>query len=165
MNTIEKITVKENKILKLSNVLMREVSQNEIKDINKAIYMMESYVKAKGNSIVGPMTNYTVATTDENGQLKMTLKLIMQLKNVINNIEKPYEFKPQLRVTNCLFARYMEKEENLQFVYSKLNLHAFENDIKLKGDSYTVFVNNKDNSIVADVFMEIQKGGQVLEGL
>jgi hypothetical protein len=43
---------------------------------------------------------------------------------------------------------------NLQFAYQKLNLVAFEENIKLKGDSYTIFVDRKDGIITADVFME-----------
>lgn len=164
MNTIEmtkteKITIKENKTLKLNNVLIREVSQNELIDINKITYMMSSFIKSKGNSIIGPMINYSAAESIENGQVKLIIKIMMQLKNPINNIERPYEFKSQIRVTNCLFARFTEKEENLKFAYSKLGLYAFENDIKLKGDSYTVFVNKNENNIMADVFMELQKGG------
>lgn len=165
MNTIEKITVRENKTLKLNNVLVRDVSQNEIIDINKVAYMMESYIKSKGNSTVGPMVNYSAMDMGENGQPKIILKLLVQLRNPLNNIEIPYTFKPQIRITNCLFARFTEKEENLQYTYSKLALYAFENDIKLKGESYTVFVNKKENNIVADVFMEIQKGGEALAGI
>lgn len=165
MNTIEKITVRENKILKLNNVLIREVSQNEIIDINKVTYMMESYIKSKGNAVVGPMINYTAMEISETGQPKMILKLMVQLKNPLHNVEKPYELKTQIRIPNCLFARFTEKEENLQYAYTKLNLHAFENNIKLKGDSYTVFVDKKENNIVADVFMETQKGGEALAGI
>jgi len=51
----------------------------------------------------------------------------------------------------------------LQFAYSKLQLHAFDNDIKLKGDSYTVFVENKEGKMVADVFMEVKKGDTTLD--
>ena len=80
MNMIEKIVVKENKILKLNNVLIREVSQNELIDINKITYMMDSYVKSKGNSTVGPMINYTATLGDENGQVKVIIKLMVQLK-------------------------------------------------------------------------------------
>lgn len=38
----------------------------------------------------------------------------------------------------------------------KINLEAFEKDISLKGDSYTIFVdrNEEDETITADVFME-----------
>lgn len=165
MNTIDKIIVKENKTLKLNNVLIREVSQNELMDINKITYMMDSYIKSKGNSPVGPMINYSSAEGDDKGQVKLIMKIIVQLKNPIHNIDKPYEFKPQIRITNCLFARFNEKEENLKFAYSKLGLHAFENDIKLKGSSYTIFVNKEENEIVADVFMELDRGGVTIEGI
>ncbi|MBU3160888.1 hypothetical protein KPL37_14170 [Clostridium frigoris] len=155
MNTSEKIVIKENKILKLNNVLVRKVSQDELVDINKITYMMDSYIKSKGNSTLGPMINYSSVEGDANGQAKIIIKIMLQLKNPIHNIEAPYELESQIRVKNCLFARFTEKEENIQFAYSKLELFAFENDIKLKGDSYTVFVNENEEGIVADVFMEL----------
>lgn len=165
MNTIEKIVLRENKTLKLNNVLIREISENELIDINQISYMMDSYIKSKGNSTIGPMINYSTVEVDESGQPKVIIKLMVQLKNPIHNIEKPYELKAQLRVTNCLFTRYTEKEENLQFAYQKLGVYAFENAIKLKGDSYTIFVKQEEENIVADVFMECLKGGDLLESI
>lgn len=165
MSTIEKIALRENKTLKLNNLLIREISENELIDINKISYMMDSYIKSKGNSTIGPMINYSTVEVDEGGQPKVIIKLMIQLKNPIYNVEKPYELKEQLRVTNCLFARFIEKEENLQFAYQKLGVYAFENDIKLKGDSYTVFVKQEEENIVADVFMECLKGGDLLESI
>lgn len=165
MSTIEKIAIRENKTLKLNNLLIREVSENELIDINKISYMMDSYIKSKGNSTIGPMINYSTVEVDENGQAKVIIKLMIQLKNPIYNVEKPYEIKSQLRVTNCLFARFTEKEENLQFAYQKLGVFAFENNIKLKRDSYTVFVKKDEENIVADVFMECLKGGDLLESI
>lgn len=156
MNTIEKITVRENKALKLNNVLIREINEKE-DDFNKAIHMMESYIKSKGNSMVGPLITYS-GVKIENDELKIIMKIIGQVKNPIHNVENPYRFETQLKVSNCLFARYREKEENLQMAYSKLQVHAFENEIKLKGDSYTIFVDNKEGDIVADVFMEVDNG-------
>jgi hypothetical protein len=156
----DKIVVKENKTLKLNNVLIRELSQNEIQDANRAIHMMQSYIKSKGNSIIGPMINRSLVQSDENGNLKLVVKFIFQLKNPIHDVEKPYKYENQIRVINCLFARFTEKEENLKFAYSKLDVYAFENNIKLLGDSYTVFVDKKeDDYIIADVFMETQNGG------
>lgn len=165
MSTNNKIVIKENKILKLNNVLIRELNQNEFMDMSKITYMMDSYIKSKGNSIIGPMINYSSIINDENGQPKLIGKIIFQLKNPIHNVEKPYEYENQIRITNCLFARFMEKEDNLQFAYSKLHLYAFEKDIKLLGDSYTVFVEKKEDNIVADVFMELQCGGDTLASI
>ena len=165
MDTIEKIIIKENKTLKLNNVLIREVNQNELKEMGRITHMMESYIKSKRNSMIGPVIQYIATVGDENGQPKLIIKLIVQLKNPIRNIETPYEFKKQIRITNCLFARFSEKEENLKFAYSKLCLYAFENNIKLKGDSYTVWVNKKDADIVADIFMELKEGVNELEAI
>ena len=165
MSINEKIVVRENKILKLNNILIRPVSKNEFMNINKISYMMDSYIKTKRNCIVGPIINYSGTSADKNGQVNVELKLMVQLKYTMHNIEAPYEFSNQIRVTNCLFARFSEKEENLQFAYTKSQLYAFENDIKLKGDSYTVFVENKEGRMVADVFMEVQKEDLTLESL
>ena len=162
---MEKIVIRDNKTLKLNNVLIRSISENELIDIDKISHMMDSYIKSKGNSTVGPMINYSGIEVDENGEGKINIKIMVQLKAPIHNIEKPYEQKNQLRITNCLFARFTEKEENLQFAYQKLNVHAFENNIKLKGDSYTVFVKEEEENLVADIFMETVKGGELLESL
>lgn len=165
MSIVEKISIRENKTLKLTNVLIRELSENEIIDIDKISYMMESYIKAKGNYPIGPMINYSNLKIDENGQAKISIKIMVQLKNPIYNVEDPYEIKKELRICNCLFARFNEKEENIQFAYQKLGVYAFENNIKLKGESYTVFVKKEKENIVADIFMECLKGGDLLESI
>lgn len=165
MSIVEKISIRENKTLKLTNVLIRELSENEIIDIDKINYIMDSYIKSKGNSTIGPMINYSNLEVDENGQAKISIKIMVQLKNPIYNVEAPYELKKELRISNCLFARFNEKEENIQFAYQKLGVYAFENDIKLKGDSYTVFVKKEEGNIVADIFIECLKGGDLLESI
>ncbi len=100
MSINEKIIVRENKILKLNNILIRSVSKNEFMNIDKISYMMDSYIKSKGNCIVGPMINYSGTSADESGQVNIELKLMVQLKNPMHNIEAPYEFSDQIRVTN-----------------------------------------------------------------
>lgn len=165
MSIVEKISIRENKTLKLTNVLIRELSENEIIDIDKINYMMDSYIKSKGNSTIGPIINYSNLEVDENGQAKIRIKIMVQLKNPIYNVEAPYEIKKELKISNCLFARFNEKEENIQFAYQKLGVYAFENDIKLKGDSYTVFVKKEEENITADIFMECLKGGDLLESI
>ena len=98
MSTNEKIIVRENKVLKLNTVLIRQLSENEIMDIEKLAYMMESYIKSKGNSIVGPMINYSTAEAGETGQVKLKVKLMVQLKSPIHNVETPYELENQIRM-------------------------------------------------------------------
>ena len=118
---MEKIAIRENKVLKLNNVLIREVSENELIDLEKIGYMMDSYIKSKGNASVGPIINYTKVEVNENGEPKVNIKIMVQLKSPIHSIESPYEQKNQLRIANCLFARFTEKEENLKFAYDKMH--------------------------------------------
>ena len=42
----------------------------------------------------------------------------------------------------------------MKFAYDKINLTAFEEDIELSNENYTIFVNQIDEDIVADVFVE-----------
>lgn len=157
MSNSEKIIIKENKVLKLNNLLIREVTDKEFEDFDKITFRMDSYIKSKGTSTIGPMINYYGVEIDEIGQPKASIKIMVQLKNPIRNVESPYKIKDQIKVRNCIFARFNEKEQNLQYAYQKLHVYAFENNIKLKGDSYTVFVKHEDENLVADVFMETVK--------
>ena len=103
--------------------MIREINENEFMEINKIAYMMDSYIKSKGNSSVGPMINYSAAQNNEQGQVKIKLKIMIQLKNPIHSIDNPYEFQSQIQVPRCLFARFQEKEENIRHAYSKLSLY------------------------------------------
>ncbi|MGL5084525.1 MAG: hypothetical protein ACRC68_02195, partial [Clostridium sp.] len=100
MSTIEKIVIRENKVLKLNNVLVREISQNELIDLDKIAYMMDSYIKSKGTSTLGPMINYSTVEIDESGQPNIIIKLMVQLKTFINKVDLPYDIKSQIRITN-----------------------------------------------------------------
>jgi hypothetical protein len=53
-----------------------------------------------------------------------------------------------------MYVSYQGEESKLKFAYDKINLKAFEEDIPLKGDSYTIFIDQQDDQIIADVFME-----------
>ena len=59
-----------------------------------------------------------------------------------------------LRVKNCLYAHYTGPMAYSQLASSKLQILAFEKDLKLTGDNYTIFVSQDDDDAVVDVFME-----------
>ncbi|MBU3134179.1 hypothetical protein KPL40_17265 [Clostridium gasigenes] len=58
------------------------------------------------------MINYSTVEIDESGQPNIIIKLMVQLKSFINKVDLPYDIKSQIRISNCLFARFNEKEEN-----------------------------------------------------
>jgi hypothetical protein len=149
-----KIELVNEKALKLNNPVMIDVQKCDFEKLNLIVEKMENYIKAKGYIPVGPLIQYSSSKINENGELDITVKLIRQSSQFINHVEEPYKCESVLRVKNCMYVRYTGPETSLKFAYDKINLTAFEEDIKLKGDSYTVFVNQIDDNIVADIFME-----------
>lgn len=53
------IEFRENKILKLNNVLSRKVPEKEIMNQEKQVQMLINWVKAKGYETVGPLIFYS----------------------------------------------------------------------------------------------------------
>lgn len=59
-----------------------------------------------------------------------------------------------LRVRGCLYAHYTGPMSQSGLASQKLNIFAFENELELNGNVYTIFVNQDDDDAVVDVFME-----------
>ncbi len=148
----DKFIISNKKSLKLQNVVLKDELMDE--DMNLSVLHMENYIKSKGGMPIGPLIQYVCPKISDEGELDLDIKFLRQSTTFIHNVEKPYTMETVIRVPNCLYVRYHGPEDKLQFAYQKLNLTAFEEDIPLKGDSYTVFVDNQDGIITADVFME-----------
>ena len=148
------LTLSYQKILKLTNVVTVEVGEENFGRVDIIVEKMDNYIKAKGHMPMGPLIQYSGMKISEGGEMDITVKLIRQSSGYINHVESPYTCEPVMRIKNCMYVRYTGPETMLKFAYDKINLAAFEEDIKLKGDSYTVFVNQVDDDIIADVFME-----------
>lgn len=158
---MNKITVWPSKTLKLTNVLKAECDiEKEDFNLEVLVNRMHSYIRAKGAMQVGPLIQYTNACLDEQGQIKIQMSMLMQCNTFLHRLESPYSMESVIRIPNCMYCRYQGPEEKLKFAYDKLQVEAFEQEIPLKGSSYTIFVdrNEEEETIVADVFMEKTDG-------
>lgn len=152
-----KINIYSSRTLKLTNVLILQYKiENKDMDFSIAIEQMQSFIRTKGAIQVGPFIQYTNSCINENEELEMDIKLMLQCNTYIHNIEQPYKMESILRIPNCMYCRYIGPEDKLNLAYDKLQIEAFENDIELKSASYVIFVdrNENDETIIADVFME-----------
>lgn len=153
-----RIDLSYDKTLKLSNVLIHEVFVPEVtfssNQIEQAILQMENYMRSKGVRAVGPLIQKNISYQNEDGQTEIKMFLMRQANNYINHVDCPYKFAAVLRVKNCLYARYTGPGETLRFAYDKIKVTAFEEDIELTRDNYTVFVDQRDDIIIADIFVE-----------
>lgn len=151
---MSKLNLNYDKTLKLTNALITEIGRDDFENMELIVEKMENYIKSKGYTPIGPLIQYSGIKISEEGEIDIVVKLIRQSSNYINHTDEQYKCESILRIKNCMYVRYTGPESSLKFAYDKINLTAFEEDIKLKGDSYTVFVNQIDDNIIADVFME-----------
>ena len=149
------IEFRENKILKLTNVLSRKVQGKELFNQDKQIAMLMNWVKAKEYQTVGPLIMYSTGITgvDAEGQPIIDSRIMVQLNTSNVRLELPYFFEKEVRVTNCLLARFHGEADKLQFATNKLTLYAYENDLELTGETYIVLMEQQENKLLADVFM------------
>ncbi|MFP3156382.1 hypothetical protein LQZ18_18545 [Lachnospiraceae bacterium ZAX-1] len=151
---MNRIQIGYNKRLRMSNVVERVIEKDEFGEFEKIVEQMEGYIRSKGTVPLGPLIQYTEANVNENGIVDMAIKLMRQCNSYIHNVELPYKTQSLIRITNCIYCRYIGPEEKINFAYDKINITAFEEDILLKGNAYTIFVGEEDDSMVADIFME-----------
>lgn len=143
------------KTLKLNNVVMCSIPIDNLCIIDTIPEKLSSYILSKGHKPVGPIIQYSRINIDGTDESALIITFLQQASGFINSVEAPYEMKSTLRVTNCLYTRFTGLGEKINIAYSKLIVYAYENEIELKGDSYTVFLEELDTGeIIVDVFME-----------
>lgn len=103
-----KIEFRENKVLKLTNVFSRKVPEKELLNQDKQITMLMNWIKAKGYHTIGPLIMYSTGITgvDSEGQPIIDSRVMIQLNTSIVRLELPYRFDKEIRIPNCLLARF-----------------------------------------------------------
>jgi uncharacterized protein YecE (DUF72 family) len=143
----------------LTNVLLIELSKEEdfeqLENFQNLIDQMDLYIRQHGAQPIGPLIQKTELKVDESGEPQMTITFIRQSDTYLHKVDPPYKMESVIKVPDCLYTRFIGEEKDIQFAYNKLNLTAYEEEIELTGESYTVFVDSDEESdtITADVFM------------
>lgn len=149
---MNEIKVAENKTLKLTNVLSREIRGDEMANMPLVVTQMYNFIKSGNAQPIGPLVQAITITPDH--EIKMYL--MQQSTQLIAQMDPGYHMDAVLRVKNCLYAHYTGPMSQSQLASQKLQIHAFENDQTLTGSVYTIFVSQDDEDAVVDVFMEIK---------
>ena len=147
---MNEIKVAENKTLKLTNVVSRRIAPEELGNMMVALTQLQNFIKSHNAQPIGPQCIKLPAGPNPQPEVYM----MQQATQLITQTEPGYEVDAVLRVKNCLYAHYTGPMAYSQLASSKLQILAFEKDLKLSGDTYTIFVNQDDDDAVIDVFME-----------
>lgn len=146
------IQVSESKTLKLTNVLSRRIMPEELQNVGTIVMQMDNFIKSQNALPIGPLVQHVQVTLGPKPEAQ--IYLMRQANQLITKIDPQYHMDAVLRVKDCLYAHYTGPMAKSELATHKLNILAFENDIKLKNSSYTIFVNQDDDDAVVDVFME-----------
>jgi effector-binding domain-containing protein len=149
---MNEIKVAENKTLKLTNVLSRVVLPEELGNLSVILTQMQNFIKSNNAQPIGPLVQAIRMGTGPDHVPEMYM--MQQATQMISKMEPGYHMDAVLRVKNCLYAHYTGPLSKSQLASAKLQIMAFENDIKLTDSSYTIYVNQDDDEAVIDVFME-----------
>ena len=149
---MNEIKVAENKTLKLTNVLSRVVRPEELGNLSVILTQMQNFIKSNNAQPIGPLVQAIRMGTGPDHVPEMYM--MQQATQMISKMEPGYHMDAVLRVKNCLYAHYTGPLSKSQLASAKLQIMAFENDIKLTDSSYTIYVNQDDDDAVIDVFME-----------
>lgn len=158
------LVLKENKALKLTNVLSQSLLYSEDYNhnhmIEQIIERMKSFIRARGAGQIGPLIQYINGGVNDEGRVVLETRIMLQCNTYIHNVKKPYSMESVIRVPNCMYCRYIGPKDKTKFAYDKIQLEAFEKEIPLKGSSYIVFVGNDElnDTVTTDVFMERADG-------
>ena len=151
---MNEIKTAENKTLKLTNVLARQLRPEELGNLAVILTQMQNFMKSNGAQPIGPLVQAVKIGTGPDHVPE--LYMMQQATQLITQMEPGYHMDAVLRVKNCLYAHYTGPMGQSQLASQKLQIHAFENEQTLTGSVYTIFVSQDDDDAVVDVFMEIK---------
>ena len=149
---MREIQTAENKTLKLTNVLARKIEAEEFANLQIVLTQMQNFMKSNNAQPIGPMIQCVKIPGGPNPQPEVYM--MQQTTQLIPRMEPGYTQDAVLRVRGCLYAHYTGPMPESQLASYKLQVHAFENEQKLTGTSYTIYVNQDEDDAVVDVFME-----------
>lgn len=160
---MSKLQFYEKRTIRLQNVLIGKADLDSEDEVNFEILIekMKTFIKVKGAVQVGPLIQYTRTFTNKNGEADMEISFMLQCNKGIHSVEKPFSFRPLLRVVDCLYCRYIGPEEHMKYAHDKIDLEAFESGIELGNECYMIYVDRDEEkeTVVTDVFVpRLEKG-------
>ena len=146
------ILVSESKTPQHTNVPSPRIMPEGVPHIILIVPQMENFVRRHGAQPIGPLVQPILVTKGPKPEAQMYL--LRQANKMITRLDPQYHMDAVLRVKNCLYAHYVGPMARNELATQKLNIYAFEHDIKLSGSAYSIFVTQDDDEGVVDVFME-----------
>lgn len=150
-----KLEVKDNKKLVLKQVICKKIHGTKVEDVDHELDKFQQHLQLVKAQVFGPLIVKSCGTVIHNdGSITTDFEFYVQAHNA-QQYQNIYDIQDIVSVPHCLYVRFEDSPEYLQFAYSKLELYIYENDIQTDGTVYTVYVNSSPEKMIVDIFRPI----------
>lgn len=151
-----KIEIKENKKLKIINVIERNLENIDLTNLDVEINKFLNLIKTLNVQTFGPliMRNGGVQIFDD-GSAKSNYNLYIQAHDY-KQYKNQFKVLDEVVIDNCIYTRFEGKPEHLQLAFNKLEIFEYEKDIITRGDIYMISLEESENHIVMDIFKPVK---------
>lgn len=140
--------------MRLKNAIVRDIPlgcsdmQEETKDLEMASSVMGFHLK-------GPLVIRRWPVMEDDGLTERAELIIQCAGDIPADLPPRTRSMPELHTGKGLYVRFIGREQDLPIVGSKMAVHAYENDLLLAGDTYTVLIDRTGDVLTADVHCPI----------
>lgn len=152
-----KLEVLENKKLVLKNVISYELRDIELDSLDEEINNFLNKLDVLNVQTFGPLVSKNFGTNiSEAGELTSSYDLMIQAHNYkqFSNIYKTHD---KVTAEYCLYVRFSDHPQYMQYAHNKLDLHFYENDIIPSDETYTIIVSETENHLTIDIFRPVKR--------
>lgn len=140
------IEVVESPGMKLKNAIVKEIPIDGA-DVFEELKRMDSVGKVLGFHLKSPHVIKRWLDV-EDGHLIERASLIIQCHGTIpKDLPPDLEYIDEIHSGRSLFVDFTGSEDALEIIPNKIRVYAYENDLELTGEAYTVFL-DKEESVV-----------------
>lgn len=140
------------KSLHLENVICESVSNIKIEEVNKYIISFLNRLELlKIKTTSGLITRLSGSEILENGEIRASYDFLIEIDGEYDEYTKLTEY----RIDSCLFLHYDGEPQFFELAHVKLQLYLFEHELVNDGTIYTHMHSQKDNRLIADLYVPI----------
>jgi hypothetical protein len=147
--------------LLLENVVERRIATVEPGLVRDTAIALARDIRDGGGTPLGPLIQRLTPREDPDDRTANETVLLRQSKSPLS----PSDLSPgvgvhdRIEVPGCIVARFRGDASDLEVVYAKLAVHAYENDLVLDGTVHLVFLGEDGMNLTVDAFAgTIEKG-------
>ncbi|RWZ52505.1 hypothetical protein ELQ90_00660 [Labedella phragmitis] len=140
--------------LVLENVVRRRIRALDPGHVRDTAVALVRDIRDSGGTPRGPLVQRLTPRANEDHVVAHETALMRQSATPLSPADLPpdVEVEPRVEVSDCILVRFRGDVSDLDVVYSKINVSAYENEIELDGTVYLVFAGEDGTSVEVDAF-------------